>query len=118
MAPTSLEMHASLDKMSAEQLLKLPNGRLAKTWGIVTVKQQPSTANGTVFLSLEDETGSMQVIVWRILRDRERDALLRARLLTVYCIWQMQESGNLFAARLIDHTALLERVATSGRDFR
>lgn len=104
--------------LSAEQLLKLPNGRLAKTCGIVTVKQQPSTANGTVFLSLEDETGSVQVIVWKSLRDRDRDALLRARLLTVYGTWQMQESGNLIAARLIDHTALLGRLATFSRDFR
>ena len=104
--------------LTAQQLLTLPNGRLAKTCGIVTVKQQPSTANGTVFLSLEDETGSVQVIVWKSLRDRDRDALLRARLLTVYGTWQMQESGNLIAARLIDHTALLGRLATSSRDFR
>jgi error-prone DNA polymerase len=84
---------------------------------IVTVRQQPSTANGTIFLSLEDETGSVQVIVWRSLREVQREPLLRARLLMVSGVWQKEASGNLIAGHLEDLTPLLGRLATESRDF-
>jgi error-prone DNA polymerase len=104
--------------LTAEQLMKLPNGRLARACGIVTVRQQPSSANGTIFLSLEDETGSVQVIVWRSVRDEQREVLLKARLLAVYGTWQKEETGNLIAGRLIDMTPLLGRLGTESRDFK
>lgn len=50
-------------------------------------RQQPSTARGTIFVSLQDETGYSQVIVWRNLRDARRDALLSSRLLEVHGVW-------------------------------
>src|SRR5574343_1991939 len=49
---------------TAAELHELPDGRLAKACGIVTVRQQPETAKGVMFVSLEVETGNMQVIVW------------------------------------------------------
>jgi error-prone DNA polymerase len=49
--------------------------------GLVTVRQRPQTANGTMFVTLEDETGPVNVIVWRHVREAQRSALLRARLL-------------------------------------
>jgi DNA polymerase III alpha subunit len=54
-----------------------------RTAGIVTLRQQPDTANGTIFLSLEDEDGATQVIVWQDVRDEQREVLLNARLLAV-----------------------------------
>lgn len=104
--------------LTATELAKLPHGRPAKTCGIVTVRQQPSTGKGTIFLSLEDETGYTQVIVWRRLRDVQREVLLRARLIEVHGTWQKQESGNLIAEHLADLTPLLGRLATTSRDFR
>jgi error-prone DNA polymerase len=103
--------------VTARELKKFPNGRLARTCGIVTRRQQPSTARGTIFVSLQDETGYSQVIVWRSLRDSQRDALLNSRLLEVHGVWQQQETGNLIAGHLVDLTPLLGRLATESRDF-
>jgi error-prone DNA polymerase len=106
--------------MSAAELHDLPDGRLVRYCGIVTLRQQPETANGTVFISLEDETGTVQVICWKSLRDLQRKELLRSRLLAVYGKWQREgEARNLVAARLADLSPLLGRLAgeTSSRDF-
>jgi len=71
-----------------------------------------------VFVSLEDETGVVQVIVWRRLRERFRQALLRSRLLAVRGTWQREgEVANLIAGHLEDLTPLLGRLATTSRDF-
>ena len=86
--------------------------------GIVTLRQQPDTAGGTIFVSLEDETGVVQVIVWRSLREAQRRELLESRLLAVHGTWQREgEVCNLIAGRLEDLTPLLGRLATTSRDF-
>ncbi len=107
--------------LSRDQLHALPNGRRVKACGIVTLRQQPQTANGTIFVSLEDETGAVQVIVWKRLRDRQRRELLGSRLLAVSGIWQREGAVcNLIAGHLEDLTPWLGRVAseTGSRDFR
>jgi error-prone DNA polymerase len=105
--------------MTAEQLNDLPNGRIVRYCGIVTLRQQPETANGTVFISLEDETGVVQVICWKSLRDAQRKELLRSRLMAVYGTWQREgDVKNLIAGRLEDLTPLLGRLATASRDFK
>ncbi|WP_070401047.1 error-prone DNA polymerase [Hydrogenophaga sp. PML113] len=104
--------------MTAEELKALPDKRFARACGIVTVRQQPQTANGTIFVSLEDETGAVQVIVWRHVRERQRAELLHARLLAVHGVWQREGPlCNLIAGRLEDLTPLLGRLATESRDF-
>ena len=105
--------------MSAAELASMPHGRLVRYCGIVTVRQQPATASGTIFVSLEDETGSVQAIVWRHLRERQRDELLRARLLAIHGTWQREgQVTNLIAGHLVDLTPMLGRLATGSRDFR
>ena len=52
------------------------------------MRQQPETAKGVIFVTLEDESGSVNVIVWRHTRERQRPALLRSRLLAVAGQWQ------------------------------
>ncbi len=105
--------------MSAQELQGLPDGRLARTCGIVTMRQQPHTAKGVIFVSLEDETGVVQVVCWRHIRERQRRVLLDARLMAVYGRWQREgEVRSLVAARLEDLTPLLGRLATASRDFR
>ena len=104
--------------MDAATLRTYPDGRLARACGIVTVRQQPGTASGVVFVTLEDETGTVNVIVWRDLRDRQRHELTHARMLAVYGVWQRQgEVCHLIAHRLRDLTAWLGRLATDSRDF-
>ena len=59
------------------------------------MRQQPQTAKGVVFVTLEDETGSVNVIVWKSLREKQRSELLHSRLIAVYGVWQRDEaSGN------------------------
>ncbi|HWH81279.1 MAG TPA: error-prone DNA polymerase [Burkholderiaceae bacterium] len=105
--------------MTAEQLNALPNGRIVHYCGIVTLRQQPETANGTVFISLEDETGVVQVICWKSLRDAQRKELLKSRLMAVHGTWQREgDVKNLIAGRLEDLTPMLGRLATASRDFK
>jgi error-prone DNA polymerase len=106
---------------TAADLRDLPNGRHVHYCGIVTLRQQPETANGTIFVSLEDETGVVQVICWKSLRERQRNELLRSRLLAVKGVWQREgEVRNLIAGHLEDLTPLLGRLAASAqsRDFK
>ncbi len=104
---------------TAAELQSAPNGRLVRHCGIVTLRQQPETAHGVVFVSLEDETGVVQVIVWKALRERQRAALTRSRLLAVHGTWQREgEVRNLIAGHLEDLTPLLGRLAAGrSRDF-
>ena len=105
--------------MSALELRDLPDGCMVRYCGIVTLRQQPETAKGTIFISLEDETGVVQVICWKTVRDGQRRELLGARLMAVYGRWQREgEVRNLIASKLADLTPLLGRLGTASRDFR
>ena len=104
---------------TAAALAECPDGRLARASGLVTHRQRPGTAGGVVFVTLEDETGAVNVIVWPQLAQAQRQALLASRLLTVFGVWQRQgEVRHLVARRLVDHTPLLQGLATRSRDFR
>jgi error-prone DNA polymerase len=111
--------------LNADQLRALPHGRRVAACGLVTVRQQPGTAKGTIFVTLEDEKGPVNVIVWQSVREKYRDPLLRARLLAVWGTWQRDvESGghvcHLIADRLEDLTPWLGRLGqqpSRSRDF-
>ena len=108
---------------TAATLRTFPNGRLARASGLVTHRQRPETAKGTVFVTLEDETGAVNVIVWAKIADAQRKPLLGATLLTVYGQWQRQGEGDaavmhLLASKMIDHTPLLHGLVSRSRDFR
>ncbi len=95
-----------------------PDRRLARACGIVTGRQRPQTAHGIVFVTLEDETGSVNAIVRPELAQRQRQELVNAKLMGIYGVWQKQ-SGicHLLASRLVDLTALLDDLPTRSRDF-
>ena len=112
------EKLASMCYNSSAQMSDFPTGRLVRTCGIVTVRQQPATAHGVVFVSLEDEDGSVQVIVWKAVRERYRSVLMNAKLLGVYGTWQREgEVRNLIAGHLVDLSDLLGRLTAPSRDF-
>jgi error-prone DNA polymerase len=103
----------------AADLQDVANGATVSYCGLVTLRQQPDTAKGVIFVSLEDETGVVQVIAWKHIRVRQRNELLNARLLAVHGTWQRKGAVcSLVAQRLEDLTALLGRLATESRDFR
>jgi error-prone DNA polymerase len=94
------------------------NGQLARASGLVTHRQRPETAKGVVFVTLEDETGAVNVIVWPTVAQAQRTPLLAATLLTVYGVWQREgEVRHLIAQRLVDHSALLHGLVSKSRDF-
>jgi len=110
--------HAGLDRRPLRHAADLPTGRLAQACGIVTVRQQPETAKGVMFVSPEDETGSVQIIVWPNVKARLRGPLLRARLMAVKGTWQREgDVRNLIAGHIEDLTSLLGGLATASRDF-
>ena len=110
-----------LGRMNLSNSLELKgfgNGRLVRACGLVTMRQRPSTAKGTMFVTLEDEAGTINVIVWPDLVTRQRREVLGARLMTVYGVWQVAgQVRHLVARRVLDHTEMLGDLAVSSRDF-
>lgn len=104
--------------LPADTLANFKHGELARACGIVTVQQRPATAKGTVFVTLEDETGVVNVIVWPALVEKQRRELLQSSLLAVYGIWQTENNvHHLIAKRLVDLSDLLGSLQTESRDF-
>ena len=87
------------------------NGRRVTVAGLVILRQRPGTAKGVIFLTLEDETGIVNVIVWRALYERFRRAVIAGRCLRVTGRLQC-ESGvmHLIAERIEDISPLLDRL--------
>ncbi|MEW7849196.1 error-prone DNA polymerase [Massilia aurea] len=104
--------------MPASALMDFQNGQLARGCGLVTVRQRPGTAKGVLFLTLEDETGNVNVIVWPSLVEQQRREVLNAPLLGVYGVWQREgEVRHLVAKRLVDLSHLLGGLDARSRDF-
>ena len=109
---------ARLRFATAAGLRDLPHGRPARAAGIVVGRQRPDTASGVIFVTLEDETGSVNVIVWRDLAERQRRELLGSRLLGVHGVLEREgKVVHLIAGRLSDHSELLGALETASRDF-
>jgi error-prone DNA polymerase len=110
---------------SAAEVRAARHGQLIRTAGLVTCRQHPETAKGTTFVTLEDETGDVNVVVWARLAERSRRVLLFSRLLAVAGKIERQgEVVHLIAGYLMDHSALLRELGSHGgldcasRDFR
>ena len=99
-------------------LQHLPHGRQVRMAGLVTLRQRPETASGVTFLTLEDEDGMTNVVIWRDLAERQRRVLLESRLLAVEGRLENQHGVlHLIAQRLDNLTALLGSLDTRSRDF-
>jgi error-prone DNA polymerase len=102
----------------AAEVAAARHGQFVRTAGIVTCRQRPATASGVIFVTLEDETGHVNLVVWNDLAERQRRELLGARLLEVAGV--IQKEGlvvHVLARRLGDLTPLLGRLATASHDF-
>ncbi len=108
----------SVGMVSAQHLDMLEHGAWVRCCGLVLMRQRPGTAGGVTFVTLEDETGVINLIVWKSVAQRWRQPLLRARLLDAQ--GQLQRQGSvmhLIVRKLVDRTALLGRLALRSRDF-
>ncbi|MBP0633637.1 error-prone DNA polymerase, partial [Cupriavidus sp. AcVe19-1a] len=87
----------------ASTLATYQSRQVARGAGIVTVRQRPGTSNGVVFMTLEDETGVINVIIWPTVLERFRKEILSASLVGVYGQWQCEgEVRHLIAQRVVD----------------
>ncbi len=103
---------------TAEEVAASRNGQWIRTSGIVTCRQRPATASGVLFVTLEDETGYVNLVVWNDLVERNRRQILGARLLAVG--GPVQKEGlvvHVLARRFEDLTPLLGELRTSSHDF-
>jgi len=103
---------------TAEGLRGLRNGATVRTAGLVITRQRPGSAQGVTFVTLEDETGYVNLIVWRDVAERQRQVLVGSRLMAVAGELQLEgEVMHVIARRLVDLSRWLGRVAASSRDF-
>ena len=102
----------------AEDLRSLRNGRFLRLAGIVTGRQRPGTASGVLFLTLEDETGFINVIVWPRVLERFRAIVLGASLLYVKGVLQREgEVIHVVGGAFFDESAQLADLPLKARDF-
>lgn len=105
--------------LPARRLRELVHGSGVRVAGLVITKQRPGTASGVTFVTLEDESGYVNLVVWKHLAERDRAALLNARLMGVRGELQIEgEVIHVIAKQLIDHTDMLGNLVTTSRDFR
>ncbi|WP_197706301.1 error-prone DNA polymerase [Pseudomonas izuensis] len=103
---------------SSKELLEVEHGRPVSVAGLVTGRQRPGTASGVTFVTLEDEFGNVNVVVWRDLADRQRKVLVGSQLLRVDGRWEKEgEVRHLIAGRLSDLSPLLDGITVRSRDF-
>ncbi|WP_046235622.1 error-prone DNA polymerase [Pseudomonas syringae pv. coryli] len=104
---------------SSQDLLHLENDRTLSVAGLVIGRQRPGTASGVTFVTLEDEFGMVNVVVWRDLAERQRKVLVGSQLLQVFGRLE-SKSGvrHLIAQRLYDLTPLLTGLDVRSRDFQ
>ncbi|WP_434604229.1 error-prone DNA polymerase [Pseudomonas sp. R1-7] len=104
---------------SSRELQAVEHGRNVSVAGLVTGRQRPGTASGVTFVTLEDEFGNLNVVVWRDLAERQRKVLVGSQLLRVDGRWEsVGEVRHLIAGRLSDLSELLAGIHVRSRDFR
>ncbi|MFT5371595.1 MAG: error-prone DNA polymerase, partial [Bacteroidia bacterium] len=102
----------------AKDLLGLPHGTRVRACGLITMRQRPMTANGTIFLTLEDETGFVNAVIWPRLWEEQRAIVLGASLIAIDGVMETDgEVYHLIANRVHDFGDLAEGLKTKSRDF-
>jgi error-prone DNA polymerase len=101
------------------RVLEASAGAAVRVAGLVTVRQRPQTARGVTFVTLEDESGQVNVVVWRRLAERRNAALVGARLLEVHGHLERGDGGvtHVVARELVDRSAWLGTLAVPSHDF-
>ncbi len=105
--------------VAARQLATMSSGQRVNVAGLVITKQRPGTASGVTFVTLEDESGQTNLIIWKKIAEEFRSELLNARLLGI--AGELQIEGkviHVIARQLFDHTDLLGGLSVRSRDFR
>jgi error-prone DNA polymerase len=103
---------------TAEELKTTPGGTRVQVAGLVTCRQHPGTAKGVIFVTLEDETGQINVVVWESVSLKQRLPLLASRLLRVDGTLEREgEIAHVIAQQLTDYSRLIGNLDARSRDF-
>ena len=106
------------DFARAAEVRETSHGDFVRAVGLVIGRQRPSTASGVIFMTLEDETGLINVVIWPWIVERQRREVLTSRLVEVAGVVERErEVVHLIAGRLRDRTPLLGSLGTRSRDF-
>jgi error-prone DNA polymerase len=93
-------------------------GTMVRVAGVVLMRQHPASAKGVTFMTIEDETGHVNIIVWESVASAQRRAFIESRLLEVHGEFQNQEGvRHVIARTLIDRSALIGDLLAQSRDF-
>jgi error-prone DNA polymerase len=104
--------------MTASDLQQQSHGCRVRACGLVTMRQRPMTASGTVFLTLEDETGYVNAVIWSRLFEKQRAEILSATLLAIDGILETDgDVHHLIADRVHDFSHLAGSLRSKSRDF-
>jgi DNA-directed DNA polymerase III PolC len=104
--------------LATQRLWEQPNGRWVKTAGLVITRQRPGSASGVIFVTMEDETGYVNLIVWNSVAVEQRAALLESRLLEVYGPLQREgDVQHVIARQLTNLSSLLGDLQVVSRNF-
>ncbi len=105
-------------------LVELRHKGFVRIAGIVTGKQRPGTASGIMFMSLEDETGTSNIILWNSMQERFRTQILTGKLLIIKGTVEILTDGvdapivHIIAGHIQNATERLHEFALNSRDFR
>jgi error-prone DNA polymerase len=106
--------YANQGFVTAEQLKALKDGKRLSIAGVVLIRQRPGTSKGVVFITIEDETGIANLVVWPDLFEKQRKIVMGARLMVVRGMVQRDPDSeviHIVATRLEDHTGMLSHLS-------
>ena len=102
----------------AVDLLQLRHGRFVRLVGVVTGRQRPGTASGVLFMTLEDETGNTNVVIWTHLQQRCRQAVLKSRIAMIKGVMERKDNVvHVIAGDIQDYSDRLPGFGAKSRDF-
>jgi error-prone DNA polymerase len=108
------EHYAGRKFVTADQLKSIKDGKKLSIAGLVLIRQRPGSAKGVVFITIEDETGIANLVVWPDVFEKQRKIVMGARLMAVHGIIQRDEDDgviHVIARRLEDHSHMLHRLS-------
>ena len=110
---------SELGLSTREELYRQSHGKIAKVAGLVIARQRPASANNVTFVTLEDETGSINLVVWKNIAEQYASILLDASV--IGASGKIQRKGDvlhLLTDQLIDLSYLIDNLTIQSRDFR
>jgi error-prone DNA polymerase len=108
------EHYAAQKFVTAEQLESIRDGKRLSIAGLVLIRQRPGSAKGVVFITIEDETGVANLVIWPDLFEHQRKIVMGARLMAVHGVVQRDPDSEVIhvvARKLEDHSHLLQHLS-------